>query len=380
MFVYPRPSLFRTPVDYALLGFFILSGISGIFSYSPVVSIGKMRAASLFTIVYLLAQNVQSLRLVRLLALTLIGSCMANVLLTAGQLTLGKGVKVQGVAQASPLTKAVFRTRTVHQPTPIVNGDTIWEVDGEPVGDPEELAAALASGNPTAKVRIYRVEWMPELEIPRGQLLPGTSALQQLGISAEGAMSRATGGINTHRGAIFSLGLLVAGAASLRAQHLSTAAEAVCGEVASRWGATILAAPVDCMSHGQRVAQRHGAQGARGEAARGFPSLREIAIPALRQALHATPDRNAAMVQTLMTLVATTEDTNILHRGGAPGLALARRRSREFLDEGGIHAGGWQARLASIGRVFESLRLSPGGSADLLACAWFLVRLDHTAK
>ena len=204
--------------------------------------------------------------------------------------------------------------------------------------------------------------------------------LQQLGISAEGAMSRATGGINTHRGAIFSLGLLVAGAASLRAQHLSTAAEAVCGEVASRWGATILAAPVDCMSHGQRVAQRHGAQGARGEAARGFPSLREIAIPALRQALHATPDRNAAMVQTLMTLVATTEDTNILHRGGAPGLALARRRSREFLDEGGIHAGGWQARLASIGRVFESLRLSPGGSADLLACAWFLVRLDHAAR
>ena len=198
MFVYPRPPLFRTPVDYALLGFFILSGISGIFSYSPVVSIGKMRAASLFTIVYLLAQNVQSLRLVRLLALTLIGSCMANVLLTAGQLTLGKGVKVQGVAQASPLTNAVFRTRTVHQPTPIVNGDTIWEVDGEPVGDPEELAAALASGNPTAKVRIYRVEWMPEVELPRGQLLPGTTALQQLGISSwsRGRDWRATGFYN----------------------------------------------------------------------------------------------------------------------------------------------------------------------------------------
>ena len=88
-------------------------------------------------------------------------------------------------------------------------------------------------------------------------------------------------------------------------------------------------------------------KGARGEAARGFPSLREIAIPALRQALDATPDRNAAMVQTLMTLVATTEDTNILHRGGAPGLALARRRSREFLDEGGIHA----RRMASKARL-----------------------------
>jgi len=80
----PRPVLFRSPVDYAMLGFFVLSGISALFSYAPFVSIGKMRAASLFTIVYLVGQNVLSLRLVRLLALTLIGSCMINVFLTAG--------------------------------------------------------------------------------------------------------------------------------------------------------------------------------------------------------------------------------------------------------------------------------------------------------
>ncbi|HKU76139.1 MAG TPA: O-antigen ligase family protein [Pyrinomonadaceae bacterium] len=196
--IYPRPSLLRSPVDYALLGFFILSGISSIFSYSPVTSIGKMRAASLFTIVYLVSQNVRSLRLLRLLALTLIGSCMINVLLTAGQLAIGKGVKVEGVAAGSPLTKAVFRTRTVTQPAPIVNGDTIWEIDGQPVGSPEELAAALASGTPTAKVRIYRVEWTPELEIPRGQLLPGNNVLDQLGISgwSRGRDWRATGFYN----------------------------------------------------------------------------------------------------------------------------------------------------------------------------------------
>jgi hypothetical protein len=196
--VYPRPQLFRSPVDFALLGFFILSGLSGIFSYSPVVSIGKMRAASLFTIVYLVSQNVGSLRLVRLLALTLIGSCMINVALTAGQLAIGKGVKVQGVKPESPLAKAVFHTRTVMQPTPIVNGDTIWEVDGRPVGTPEELAAALASGPTVAKVRIYRVEWTPELELPRAQLLPGTNALDQLGISgwSRGRDWRATGFYN----------------------------------------------------------------------------------------------------------------------------------------------------------------------------------------
>jgi hypothetical protein len=194
----PRPVLFRSPVDYAMLGFFVLSGISGVFSYTPFMSIGKMRAASLFTIVYLVAQNVLSLRMVRLLALALIGSCMINVFLTAGQLAIGKGVKVQGVTPASPLAKAVFRTRTVNKPTPIVNGDTIWEVDNKRVDSPEELASALAAGLSPAKVRIYRVEWMPELEVPRAQLLPGSNALDQLGISgwSRGRDWRATGFYN----------------------------------------------------------------------------------------------------------------------------------------------------------------------------------------
>jgi hypothetical protein len=198
LIVYPRPQLHRSPVDLALLGFFILSGVSGIFSYSPVMSIGKMRAASLFTIVYLVSQNTRSLRLVRLLALTLIASCMINVFLTAGQLAIGKGVKVQGVKPESPLAKAVFRTRSVTKPTPIINGDTIWEVDGKPLGTPEELAAALASGPTIATVRIYRVEWTPELELPRAQLLPGTTALEQLGISgwSRGRDWRATGFYN----------------------------------------------------------------------------------------------------------------------------------------------------------------------------------------
>lgn len=192
---YPRPAFYRSPLDYALLGFFILSGISAAFSYNPLISFGKMRAASLFTIIYLVSQNVNSLRLVRLLAFTLIASCMINVLFTAGQFAIGKGVKVEGVRPNSPLSKALFRTRNVTQPTPIVEGDTIWEIDGRGVGSPEELASALASGATPAKVRIYRVEWMPELELPRAQLLPGTDALQQLGISgwSRGRDWRATG-------------------------------------------------------------------------------------------------------------------------------------------------------------------------------------------
>ena len=195
---YPRPILFRAPVDYALLGFFIISGVSGVFSYNLVMSIGKMRAASLFTIVYLISQNVRSLRLAKLLTYCLIGSCMINVLLTAGQLVIGKGVKVDGVRSDSPLAQAVFNTRIVHQPTPILNGDTVWQVDGQRVDSPEELAGLLAAGKPFAKVTIYRVEWMPTLDVPRGKLLAGNTALEQLGISnwSRGRDWRATGFYN----------------------------------------------------------------------------------------------------------------------------------------------------------------------------------------
>jgi O-Antigen ligase len=194
---FPRPSFYRTPIDYALLGFFVLSGISGVFSYEPVMSIGKMRAASLFTIVYLVAQNVRSLRLVRLLAFTLIASGIVSVVATAGQLAIGKGIKVTGVHPTSPLSQAVFRTRFISQPTPIVDGDTIWEVDGQRVDSPDQLAAALAPSlaSKTAIVRIYRIEWVPTLEVPRGQLLRGDTATQRLGIAAwaRGRDWRATG-------------------------------------------------------------------------------------------------------------------------------------------------------------------------------------------
>ena len=204
--------------------------------------------------------------------------------------------------------------------------------------------------------------------------------MQQLGIAAEAAMNRATAGSNTHRGAIFTVGLLTAAAASLRANGMRVSADAVCDEVRSRWGEAILAAqPANGSSHGQVVARRFGAGGARREAAAGFPALRAIAVPALRHALADGAPADAALIQTLMTLVAATEDTNLLHRGGREGLAYAQGRAREFLDGGGVFAVGWRECLALVSRDFVARWLSPGGSADLVACASFLLRVERSA-
>ena len=160
-----------------------------------------MRAAGLFTIVYLISQNIRTLAMVRLLAIALIASCLVNVLWTAGQLAMGRGVKVQGVSTESALSKAIFQTRTVKQPTPIVAGDIVWQVDDIKVNNPDELAAALMSQKTgDAIVRIYRVEWTPELRVPR-TLLQGSTAMDQLGISgwSRGRDWRATGFYNHSR-------------------------------------------------------------------------------------------------------------------------------------------------------------------------------------
>ena len=182
---YPPPRVYRTSVDYALLGFFILTGLSAVFSYEPLVSIGKLRAASLFTIVYLVAQNISSRRITRLLAVTLIASCLVNVCYTLGERAWGRGIKIHEVSAGSPLTAAAFRNRRTLTPTPIVSGDSILTVDGKAIRDAGDLATALAASpnSQQAEVKIYRVEWMPVLEVPRGQLLSGSTPEEQLGIS-----------------------------------------------------------------------------------------------------------------------------------------------------------------------------------------------------
>jgi O-antigen ligase len=174
--VRPRRHWRRTPLDYALLGFFILTVISSLASYDPENSTGKLRAASLFTIVYLVAQNVFSRRVARLLALVLIGSCMINVVYTLGERAVGRGVKVQGLKTESPLYVAGIR-----------DGDTLLEVDGRKLRSPEELVAALdTSGDAAlggaARVRLYRFEWMPTFDVQRGRLLDGATAPERLGI------------------------------------------------------------------------------------------------------------------------------------------------------------------------------------------------------
>jgi triphosphoribosyl-dephospho-CoA synthase len=203
------------------------------------------------------------------------------------------------------------------------------------------------------------------------------SRLRAVGLQAEARMLAATGGINTHRGALFSLGLLAAAAGRRTAVGAPLTAEEVAMEVRFAYGAAILAARDPAAdTHGERVRRRFGGGGAREEAAAGFPTLRRVALPAYRAARRGGAGEEAAGVQTLFTLIATLHDTNLLHRGGAKGLAHARAAASTFLAAGGVHRPRWRTAVHRIGAGFVARSLSPGGAADLLAATLFLDRLE----
>lgn len=213
-----------------------------------------------------------------------------------------------------------------------------------------------------------------------GAGFPGFAPLQRLGVAAEAEMLAATGGINTHRGAIFNLGLLCAAAGLLVATGSALTAEAACATVSLQWGHAIRAsAPrgAAAVSHGLEVARCYGSGGARAEAADGFPAAREVGLPAYRGALAAGCDTEAAALQALFALMAAVEDTNLLWRGGTAGLAFARREAAAFLADGGVLAGNWRQRADALHRAFVARRLSPGGSADLLGVTLFLDALER---
>ncbi len=200
-------------------------------------------------------------------------------------------------------------------------------------------------------------------------------ALRGLGLDAEARMLRATGGVNTHRGAIFALGLLSAAAGRLAAEGRSPAGDALGRAVREGYGDAVLRLAPAPGSHGEAARRAHGVPGAREEAARGFPHLFEVGLPALLASLRRGATPNDARVQCLLALVARLPDTNILHRGGAAGLRLARRAAAGFLLAGGVHRRGWRAHARELDRALVARNLSPGGSADLLAATLFVHRL-----
>lgn len=200
------------------------------------------------------------------------------------------------------------------------------------------------------------------------------SHLRGLGIEAEARMLTATQGVNTHRGAIFCLGLLCAVTGACRAQGASLTAENIQAMLVKRWGDDLSTHTQTGAgnSHGLKVAAMHAVGGAREEAAQGFPSVFNIALPALRSTLAAGRSLEEARIDALFSLMAHINDTNVYYRGGVAGANIVKCEALRFLALGGTAQANWHCNATRIHKRFVELRLSPGGAADLLAATCLL--------
>ncbi|MEN0585422.1 MULTISPECIES: triphosphoribosyl-dephospho-CoA synthase [unclassified Kosakonia] len=204
---------------------------------------------------------------------------------------------------------------------------------------------------------------------------PADVALRQtigrLGREGEQQMMAATGGVNTHRGAIWALGLLVSAVAMLGG---SAPAQAIAATAAKLAQLPDDAAP-KLFSKGLRATHRYRVPGAREEAQQGFPHIIKLALPQLQRSRQRGSNEAQARLDALMAIMTSLSDTCVLSRAGLEGLDAMRQGASAVLQAGGVASKAGQQALAELDARMLALNASPGGAADLLAATLFLDRM-----
>lgn len=197
------------------------------------------------------------------------------------------------------------------------------------------------------------------------------------GKQAEQAMFRATGGVNTHKGAIFTLGLLCAAAGRLEKRLRNP--ERICLECASMTKGIVsrelgCVTPENAATNGQMLYAKYGIKGIRGQAEGGFPAVLDSGLPALKKALEAGLSINDAACAALLYLIRDTQDTNLITRSDPDRWKSTVAGITALLETTPLPTGD---QLRALDREFIRENLSPGGSADLLAASLFLLYLGE---
>ena len=209
---------------------------------------------------------------------------------------------------------------------------------------------------------------MAEAAIELGEVgLPLREALGRIGREGEQAMLVTTQGVNTHRGAIWALGLLTA------ARCPGAARGHADGRPIGPAQRPLRPQP---LSHGAQVAQRYGARGAREEAQLGFPAVMQRGLPQLHKSRRQNAGEQNARLDALLAIMTDLADTCVLYRAGPEGLHAMQRGAQAVLDAGGSATLAGRRQLHELDHQLLALNASPGGAADLLAACLFIDRLD----
>ena len=214
-------------------------------------------------------------------------------------------------------------------------------------------------------------------ELSRCEAGPAFDRLRFPGMLAEADMFAATGGVNTHKGMIFSLALLNAAWGRLYGRGGEVNSSALLDEAAAlasgRMEQELAEASAASSTAGMRLKALCGAGGVRAEAAAGFPTARQVGLPLLTAYMQLGMDRDRAGGLTLLALMAHSEDSNVFSRCGRVVQQELRRQMEKLSDRDEPLT---PEEMAELNKEFCRLNISPGGAADLLALTFFLYFLD----
>lgn len=264
-------------------------------------------------------------------------------------------------------------------------------------------------------------------------------SIRIIGMNAERAMFQSTHGINTHKGMIFTMGIVLAAAGiCYRTKGRIQAGEVL--NMTKRMTSRILEkefqemAAREPVTHGEKLFHRFGEKGIRGQAEEGFPILADVAMPVfkklnmpcrqkpvsmdvedaaeaaaeaegrLKELLSLKPEQdiredirqemetnrtwkwkpmegplyqNAAYVYVLLSIMSVLDDTNVLTRGTLELLEEVKARSREILRCGALFTEEGYRKVMEFNDFCVRENLSPGGAADILAVSILLNRLER---
>ena len=198
-----------------------------------------------------------------------------------------------------------------------------------------------------------------------------------IGRDGEALMLAATDGVNTHRGAIWALGLLVTAAAQQVARGASLAPQAVAARAGALARLHDRSAPVATGNKGELACRQYHVDGARGQARAGFPLVTGAGLAQLRASRASGDNETTARLNALLAIISQLDDTCVLSRGGETALLALQAGAAQVLAAGGAATAAGSQALLALEAVALARGVSPGGAADLLAATLFLDRLTE---
>ncbi|MDY3973193.1 triphosphoribosyl-dephospho-CoA synthase [uncultured Veillonella sp.] len=211
---------------------------------------------------------------------------------------------------------------------------------------------------------------------------PVTGLLKEIrayGVDAEKELLRVTSGINTQRGILFAGGVLSGAAGYIKGQQFED----------DKLIPTIRAMTFNLVDNelkgitgkgstaGEKLYNKYGITGIRGEVAEGFPSVLEVGLPALEFAQENGATINDSLVHTLIALMTLVEDSNVVWRTDFDTLQIIKNKAKEVLTLGSVFSEKGRSYINQLGNYCEEKNISPGGSADLLSITIALYLMKH---